>query len=88
MASKKRFSKDPKVNLMSIDDFLGLSKYKDLSNCKQYTYKDLYWLFDKLNDFMFYTMFFALGYIPLDKNENNNFWNRNSEYFFSSSIPS
>ena len=54
-----------------LDDFLGLSKYKDLSNCKQYTYKDLYWLFDKLNDFMFYTKFFALGYIPLDKNEND-----------------
>ena len=54
-----------------LDDFLGLSKYKDLSNCKQYTYEDLYWLFDKLNEFMFYTNFFALGYIPLDKDEND-----------------
>lgn len=54
-----------------LDDFLGLSKYKDLSNCKQYTYNDLYWLFDKLKEFMFYTKFFALGYIPLDKDEND-----------------
>lgn len=51
------------------DDFYGLSKYRDLSNCKNYSYQELNWLFDKLNEFMFYIEYFALGYIPLEKNE-------------------
>ena len=54
-----------------LDDFHGLSKYKDLSNCKEYTYNDLYRLFDKLNEFMLYTKFFALGYISLDKDDDD-----------------
>lgn len=54
-----------------LDDFLGLSQFKYLSNYKNYTYNDLNYLFYRLNDFAFYAEFFALGYIPLDKSEND-----------------
>ena len=53
------------------DDMLGLSKYKNLSNCKQFTYNDLNYLFNKLEEFKHYVTFFALEYIPVNRNENS-----------------
>lgn len=50
-----------------LDDFIGLSRFKNVEDCKKLKFKDLYNLFDSLNEATFYFEYFALGYIPFDK---------------------
>ncbi len=52
-----------------LEDFYGLSKFNDKADSKKFSKNELWLLFDKLNETSFYIKFFALGYIPLESDD-------------------
>ncbi len=55
-----------------MEDFYGLSKFNDKADPKGFTESDFYDLFESLNRATFEIEYFALGYIPLEPDEDPN----------------